>query len=190
MIEFFNYLNAIQPLSPEATSALLKVVRVKELRRGQVMLRDGEVCDKLTFVVKGLLKLYFETGTKEVVIRLAKENNFLLSAQSYYLQSGSDFSIRAIEDCIVLNIVINDLQFLLSRNPELYIHLLAIAQQQVAAFEQQIAMLLLPARERFERLSKEEPWLTEGSRITDKLLAAYIGVRANTVCVWRKGKRL
>jgi CRP-like cAMP-binding protein len=39
----------------------------KELRRGQVWLQEGAECDRICFVMRGLLKLYFDEGDREVI---------------------------------------------------------------------------------------------------------------------------
>ena len=190
MIEFFQHLNSLHPLSPEATSGLLKVIRAKELRRGQVWLQEGAVCDKLTFVVKGLLKLYFETGTKELIVQFAIENEFILSAHSYLSRKPSAYSIRSIEQTVVVYLLSSDWDHLLAKHPELISHYLMTASKQVKKMEEHLSLLLLPPKDRFEKLLDNGSWLIDGRRVTDKLLAAYLGVRATTVCEWRKGKRL
>ncbi len=187
MIEFFNYLNSLNLLSAEATAALVNVVRVRELRKGQVWLHEGAVCDKLTFVLKGLLKLYFDDGTKEMILHFARPNEIMLSAQSYFEQTASRYSIRAVEQSVVVYIPLNELQQLVSRFPELSLHLLLIAQRQVRAHEYHTGLLMVSPRERFVRIRKDHPWMVNGKCITDRLLAGYLGVGANTVCHWRKG---
>ncbi len=186
MIEFFQYLNSIHPLSAEATSALLKIVRAKELRRGQVWLQEGAVCDKLTFVLKGMLKLYFESDTKELVLQIAKENDWVLSVESYIDKTPSTYSIRSIEPSVVVYVQQSEWQYIQDRFPELQFHMKAIGEWQIRSFEQHAVLLLLPPRERFEKLILTHSWLADGKRITDRLLAAYLGVGANAVCLWRK----
>lgn len=186
MIEFFNYLNALHPLSAEATAALMKVIRMKELRRGQVWLQEGAVCDKMTFVVKGLMELYFEVGSKEVVIDFSKENTFCLSAESYFNKSLSAYSIRTIEPTIIIYINSLELNALIEKFPELHHHFKSIAEKQVSVIEYHCGLLMLAPRERYEKLAYDHAWMVDGRRITDRLLAAYLGVGANAVCTWRK----
>jgi CRP-like cAMP-binding protein len=187
MIEFFNYLNSLHSLSAEATAALMKVIRAKELRRGQIWLQEGAVCDKFTFVVKGLMKLYFETGSKEVILSFARENEVLLSAESYFEKKSSHYTIRCIEQTVVVYILNNDLHALLEKFTELNIQMMAMGQMQVASLESHTALLMLPARQRFEQTQIINPWMVDRNRLTDKLLAGYLGVGADAICNWRKG---
>ncbi len=186
MIEFFHHLNALYPLSAEAQAALMKVIRAKELRKGQVWLQEGAVCDKLTFVIKGLTKLYFETGSKEVILHFARGGEFCLSAQSYFDQRPSRYIIRAAEPTVVISIAYNEMQQLIERYHELNVHLKLIAQKQAELLEEHLAMLLLPPRERYENLKEQYLWM-EG-RLTDRLLAAFIGVTPNCISYYRNGR--
>ena len=171
MLEFFSHLNSLHPLSAEATTALMKVIRPKELRRGQVWLQEGAVCDKLTFIIKGLVKLYFEAGSKEVVLSIARENECILSAQSYFEQLSSSYSIRSVEQSVIVFILRNDLLHLVSKYPELNSHLKVIAHQQAIQHEYHSGLLMLAPRERFEKLATNCTGMIDGRRIRDRLLA-------------------
>lgn len=188
MIEFFSHLNSLHPLSAEATAALMKVIRAKELRKGQVWLQEGNICDKLTFVVKGLMKLYFEPGHKELVIEFSKSNDFCVSADSYFNKKPSRYSIRSIEPTVILYFTEAEIQHLSERFPELNIHLKRVAEQRVASLEYHNGLLMLQPKERYEKLAIDKEWMVNGSLLTDRLLAAYLGVGANAVCQWRKNE--
>ncbi len=186
MIEFFQYLNSLHPLSPEAAGDLMKVIRAKELRRGQVWLQEGAVCDKMTFVVKGLMKLYFETGSKEVALNFVKGNELMISAQSYFEHAPSRYIIRSVEQTVVIYIMRNDIQNVLEKHHELHLHLLLIAQLQIADLEYHTGLLMLSRKERFEKLKADRTWMTDGRMLSDKMLAGYLGMTANCLCGFKK----
>ncbi|MEO8172547.1 MAG: cyclic nucleotide-binding domain-containing protein [Sediminibacterium sp.] len=186
MIEFFNYLNSLHSLSSEATAALLKVMRAKELRRGQVWLQEGAVCDKFSFVVKGLMKQYFETGSKEVIICFARENEIIFSVQSYFKNTPSPHTIRAVEQSVVVYVLRSEFEHLMERHGELMRHYVLMVQERACQMEQHVGVLLLPSKERYESLAAASPWMVEG-RLTDRMLYGYLGVGCNGLGRWRKG---
>ncbi|MDB5231649.1 MAG: Crp/Fnr family transcriptional regulator [Chitinophagaceae bacterium] len=188
MLSFFQYLNSIYPLLPEVQAALLNSVRQKELRKGQVWLQQGAVCDKLTFIEKGMAKLYFESGSKEVVLWYNKESDIILSVQSYFNQSPSEFSIRAVEPCTIFYIHYTDMNHLLQKYAELNINARVILQRYYALSEIHVGLLLQPPRTRFDAIAKIYPWMVDGSRITDKMLAAYMGVTPACISYYRNGR--
>ena len=188
MLEFFNYLNSLNPLSPQAESALLKVIRAKELRKGQVWLQEGAVCDKLTFVIKGLVKLYFENNDKELVISFAREKEWIVSAKSYFLKLPSDHIIRTIEPTVLLYITEPDVQQLLEHYPEFGIYFRTVFEQQYYLSELHVALMLMPPIIRFQQIEKIFPWMVNGSTIHDKDLAAFLGL--TPVCISKYRNRV
>jgi CRP-like cAMP-binding protein len=187
MIEFINYLNSIHGLSAEVQAALIKILRAKELRRGQVFLREDEVCDKFAFVVKGLMKVYFETGAKEVIVSFARENEIVLSAQSYFKGKGSGYTIRAIEQSVVVYVLKTELDGLVGRFPELNRHLISIYQDLLSEYH--TGLLLLQPKKRLGKLVEDTSWMLEDSRITDRLIAGYLGIGFNSLSRYRRERR-
>ena len=186
MLSFFSALNAIHPLLPETQAALMKSMQVKELRRGQVWLQEGAVCDKITFVVKGLLKLYFESGAKEVVMQFAKEDDWMVAANSYFEREPSHYTIRCVEPSFIIYFTKTDFDQLLERHIELNILFKLIAEKQMRQYEAHTALLMLSLRERYENLLTQNSWMVCSGRITDRLLAAYLGMTANSLCGIKK----
>jgi CRP-like cAMP-binding protein len=71
---------------------------VKKLRRKQLLLKEGEVCQHKIFVTKGLLRTYRlkDDGT-EYIMRFAPENTWTTDYDSYNNQTPSKFNIEALE---------------------------------------------------------------------------------------------
>lgn len=190
MLSFFAYLNGICLLAPEAQAALLNRLREKDLRKGQVWLQEGAVCDKLGFIEKGLVKVYFESGSKEVAAWFHRENDILLCAQSYFNQSPSPFSIRAVEPCKLYYVRHQDLLHLLEKYVALNVHVREILQRYYSLSEAHVGLLLCPPRERLQRIGRLFPWMADQSRLTDRMLAAYIGVTPACVSYYRTGRKM
>jgi CRP-like cAMP-binding protein len=187
MLAFLHYLQSIHPLNPELQAALLACVRYKSLRKGQVWLQEGAVCDKLAFIEKGVVKIYFESGPKEVALWFVRENELAICAQSFFEQRPASFAIRAVEPTQLYYLMHSDLQRVLQLHPALNLHLRLILQHYLARSESHTELLLCSARERFERIQQLHPWMADKSRLTDKMLAAYLGITPAAVCVYRRG---
>ena len=185
MVELINYFNSIRPLSDEATAGLLRVMKAKELRRGQVWLQEGAVCDKMTFVVKGLMKLYFEVGSKEVVLEVAKSNEWIFASHSYLLKCPSSHIIRSVERSAIVYLSHIEINELVEKLPELNFHFRTVLQRKMAEFEYHVGLLLLPPRERFNKLLIDNKWIVDGKSITDRLLAGYLGIGANVLSAYK-----
>lgn len=189
MLAFLHYLQSIHPLSPELQAALLACVRSKSLRKGQVWVQEGAVCDKLGFIEKGLVKIYFESGQKEVALWFVRENELAICARSFFEQHPASFAIRAVEPTQLYYLLYQDLQRVLKLHPALNLHMRVILQHYFTQSELHTELLLCGARERFERVQQLHPWMGDKSRLTDKMLAAYLGITPAAVCGYRKGMR-
>jgi len=188
VIEFIRYLNSLHTLSPELQAALLKALRQKELRKGQVWLQEGAVCDKFAFIERGLAKICFEAGLKELVLGYALENEPVLSVASYVSQTPSAFSIRAVEALCIVYISHAELQQLLSKYPEFNIHLRLVLQAAAASLETHLALLMMSSRLRYEKTVDLYPWMVHGKRFTDRMLAAWLGITPNCLSKYKSGE--
>lgn len=188
MLEFFGFLNSLYPLSDEAQAAVMKVMKEKKLRKGQHVLREGETCQYLTFIMRGLLKVYFDNGQKEVALWYNKEMDAVLSVQSFYTQTPSQLSIKCEEDCELLVVPYTEVENLYERYSVYNRHGRLILQHYYSLSEAHVRLLLQTPRQRYETIKIMYPWMVDGSRLTDKMLADYLGIYKTTLSRYRNGK--
>ncbi len=76
-----------------------------KVKKGTIILKEDQICDRAFFVCKGLLRSYTidETG-KEHIIQFASENWWIADRSSFYFNEPSYLSIDAIEDTEVIYI--------------------------------------------------------------------------------------
>jgi CRP-like cAMP-binding protein len=188
MIALFGFLNSLYPLPDEAQAAMMKVMTEKKLRKGQHLLKEGEVCKHLTFIKRGLLKVYFDRDGKEVALWYNKEMDAVLSVQSFYSQMPSELSIKCEEDCELFLVPYSEVENLYDRHPIYNRHGRLILQHYYSLSEAHVKLLLKTPRQRYEAIKIMYPWMVDGSRLTDKMLADYLGIYKTTLSRYRNGK--
>ena len=101
--KFNEYLVRTAGISEDVAKELYGTLQNKIFKKGDVLLRKGEVCKHSFFVEKGLLRSYMldETG-KEHIIQFAPENWFIVDRSSVYFNDPSESYIEAIEDTDVV----------------------------------------------------------------------------------------
>ena len=67
-----------------------------------VLLEEGKVADRLYFIRKGCLKLFFYNEGKDITFQIFLEGNFVASFDSLYKGTPSLFSLESIEPSEVL----------------------------------------------------------------------------------------
>jgi CRP-like cAMP-binding protein len=70
-----------------------------KVKKGAIILKENQICDKAFFVCKGLLRSYtVDKMGKEHIIQFASENWWIADRSSFYFDEPSDLFIDAIED--------------------------------------------------------------------------------------------
>lgn len=160
---------------------VLSAFTIRKVRRGEVLLRAGEVCQYCYFVAKGCIQVFVssDTGT-ETTRDFIFENNWLTDIYGFANQQPAQECFRAIEPSVVM--AIHRDQF-------------GRMQQQVPQFEQIYRQILelsyantvyrvntfiaLDALERVRWLMQHQPRIL--SRLSNKLVASYLGISPETL---------
>ena len=58
-MNFSDYLNNIVPLSKEAERELISSFHKVELKKGELLFRQNELCQKIYFIEKGIARVYY-----------------------------------------------------------------------------------------------------------------------------------
>lgn len=99
LADFFQLWEA---LPTEIMTALNDLAIPKTFSKGTYLLRSGQYCQQLFFVQEGLLKLSFDNGDKEFIMRFFEEGLLLTEMESLIRQQASTYDIIAIETSQVL----------------------------------------------------------------------------------------
>lgn len=188
MLSLLDFLNTVYPLGAETQALLGTMLKEQVINKGKYWLKEKTVCDKIAFIQKGLVRIFFETGSREVCLWYNRQNDVMLSAYSFFSQTASWFAIQAVEDTTVLYITYQQLQEVYGRFKDFNINGRKILEHYYSLSEMHVKLLLEPTAKRIEMVARLYPWLLEDERITDKMLAAYMGVSHEYWCRY-KGKR-
>ncbi|UOQ70387.1 Crp/Fnr family transcriptional regulator [Hymenobacter cellulosilyticus] len=104
MIEpFRNYLTSKAAFTAAELEQMEAGATVKKLKRRDFLLRQGDVCRDMAFVVSGSLRLYrTDEQAQEHILRFAIENWWITDAESFRTGLPAKGAIDALEDTQVL----------------------------------------------------------------------------------------
>ncbi len=115
---FEKYLSKRLLLSSEELKLLESRSSQKKIAKRGLLLREGEVCNKIFFVTDGMLRLYrTDPSGAEFTLRFAIENSWLSDRESYLTGNASASNISAIENSEVLCWSKNDFRSILAEVP-------------------------------------------------------------------------
>jgi CRP/FNR family transcriptional regulator, anaerobic regulatory protein len=104
--------------SEESIDYLAKTTKHWKIPKREFLLQAGEVCENLYFIKSGLLRCYYLKGDAEVSTWFLRENDMVVSVDSFYDQVPSYEYIQALEDCELISIGFYELEELFQTYPE------------------------------------------------------------------------
>lgn len=157
----------------------------KTLQKNEFLLREGSVEKNLYWIESGALKVTYQSGNTEHIIRLGYKNTFINSLSSFFQQQPSEFhiiairksNIKIIPQTTIVNLAQNNPQLLLAYN---YLLQTLITQQ----MEREIDLLIDTPNERYQRVLTRSPQLFQ--EVPLKYIAAYLRMTPETLSRLRK----
>jgi len=167
--------NAFGEVDEDAFAAFTEPWTEVQIKRRQVLTRQGETEKYLYLVLDGVQRAYYTHGEKEVTLIFSYAGSFAGVIDSFFLQRPSAFCMEAITAGHCLRIHYNDIQRLMQehRSIETWVRM-GITQVLSDTLRRHIEILSFTAEEKFITLLKRSPHVL--NLIPHKYLASYIGV--------------
>lgn len=155
---------------------VLSVFLPVSAKRGELILKQGETCKYVYFVVSGCLQVYvydkeFNETTRDIVI----EDNWCSELLSFGSGAPATENIRAVETCSLLAINRQSFQAMMETVPQFDKVYKQVLEASYANSVYRInAFVSLSALDRIKWLMEYRPTLM--SRLSGKLIASYLGI--------------
>jgi CRP-like cAMP-binding protein len=129
-LDFFKRVSLFQGLDEEQIKTVMTLMTLSEIKKGEMITREGEHGDSLFVLLKGeveiskslvLAAMSDEGSTREkALIRLNEKQYAFFGEMALFLENPErSASIRAIQPCILAVIQKKDLVKSLSKNPQI-----------------------------------------------------------------------
>jgi CRP-like cAMP-binding protein len=147
----------------------------KKVKKKEFLLKAGEINEKLFFVKKGLLRVYLDYEGKEINTWFVKEDEFILSVNSFHNNIPSQETIQALEDSEVLSINKNSYNLLLKHNHKLALFAINELYAKLCEYQDQCQSLrFMNAEKKYEYLVKDKRDII--NRLSQKHIASFLGI--------------
>lgn len=174
-----------QKLDDNEWKAFSEKLKVKEFKKGQYLIREGQVEQTLFFLNTGAARSYFINEGKELTFDFVFEGEFVTAYYSFLTRTPSQFNIELLEDTVVVTISHKSLYELYDRyhNIERFGRL-AAEYQFTKRVKKEIEMISLSGEERYDLLVKNRPDVI--LNVAGKDIASYLGIRPESLSRIRK----
>jgi CRP-like cAMP-binding protein len=175
MTELEPYLRSYMGVPEEDMHTLVSYFHPATLEKGEYFLKQGRICDKLSFHRSGLLRVYAPYGEKEVTQWISYTGNFITDLGGLVFDQPSKFNMRALTHCELFTISKRDysnLSRVIPRWPALE---RALITHCFGFLETRIfALLSMSGEERYQYLQDQNPDLF--NQVPLKYLASMMGM--------------
>lgn len=180
-----NFISRFVKFSEEEWQAHIALLQKRTIRKGDFLLKSGDVCNHVTFLNRGYVRMYHMVGEEEQTINFAFEGNYITDYPSFISRQPSMDNIVAMEDLEVLMLEYNDLQRAYDLYPVWQKFGRMIAEYMlVFVVDRNKSFLLLSPEERYLKLMKDRPKVI--SNVPLKYIASYLGVTPEALSRIRK----
>ncbi|SEO82941.1 cAMP-binding domain of CRP or a regulatory subunit of cAMP-dependent protein kinases [Mucilaginibacter sp. OK283] len=171
-----RYIQKKVKISDEDLQFILSHFKPRTVKKKEILLHEGDLSNRMYFVVKGCLRIYFikDVGT-EVTRRIIFENDASSSMVSFITQNRSKEYIEAVMDSELLYMDRKDFYHLVETLPiweKFYRHQLEYAY--VINTNRLMSFITNDATERYLLLLKENPEIIK--RLPNRLVANYLNI--------------
>lgn len=180
-------LESYAPISENSWQLIDSIVEFQSVKKGELLLRNGEVAKEIYFICEGALRAFItdsagNTYNKNIFL----EGDFAGSKASLLQQTPSNFEIEALEDSILININYKKYKELIFKNDDLKNFYISYLQNHwvIEKEQREISLVMENATERYLKLLSKHPDISE--RIALHHIASHLGITPTQLSRIRK----
>ncbi|HMK06097.1 MAG TPA: Crp/Fnr family transcriptional regulator [Flavobacterium sp.] len=183
---FADYIRQIiaDPSLESGVENILAAFRLLPLKKNDFLVQEGAVCPYFCYIESGILQ-HFIVLDEEKTTYLALRNSVTSSLNSFLFEKPSRKSIKAISDCKLWVINLNDFKGLINNNKAFSQFYYNVIEKQICLIDDyRIDLLTLTPEERYKKLLANDPALLQ--EVPLHYLASFLGISSRHMSRIRK----
>ncbi|MCW3464821.1 Crp/Fnr family transcriptional regulator [Chitinophaga nivalis] len=177
MVAIFS---TIGPLTDAFLQDISQMMEPVYIPKKTQWLSNGKICRQALFLEEGLLYSSYEETKYTATTWFMKENEFVISVESFLRQKPSTETITALEDCVAAGLSYEHLKQLLTRHPcfqHIYTHL--IEHYYIQSEKRAFNLRKREATDRYKFLLQHHAEIIQ--RVPLSLIASYLCINLETL---------
>jgi CRP/FNR family transcriptional regulator, anaerobic regulatory protein len=180
-----NIVKSIVRLNKAEEDAFLSILEVKKMKKNELLLREGQVCNFVIFIHTGCLRYFYMKDGEEITGQFFIENDWYTDLDSFIRLKPSEQSIQVLENttCFVIN---------KRKLEQLYVDFpvferfgrIMTEQGFLGLYNANRVATLLTSEERYLAFIKNQPSIVQ--RVPQHYIASYLGLKPQSLSRIRK----
>ena len=167
-------------MTHEELDILESVLMPMKFAKGEKILSEGQTCEHIYWIVKGLARQFYFKNGKELTEYMATENTIMMSIESLFKEKPSMQIIQALEPTIIYALPKKDLEAVAMRSVNIQILYRKILEESLIISQQHADMLRFEsAQDRYQKLVKNSPQLVLRAPLV--YIASYLQMTPETL---------
>lgn len=167
-------------MTHEELDMLESILVAKRYAKNEKILSEGEVCENIYWIVKGLVRQFYYKNGKELTEYMATENNICMCIESLFLEQPTNLQIMAIEPTILYCLPKAKLEAVAMKSVNIQILYRKILEESLILSQIHADMLRFEsALDRYQKLVKRSPQLVLRAPLV--YIASYLQMTPETL---------
>lgn len=115
---FKSFLVDSHSLAEDCLDELCQRVVFKTVKKGELILFEGQVCDNIFFIIQGFCFSYRVWEGKEYILNFFKEKTFVVIFHSFFLRQSSFLNLKVSENTTLAILKYSDFVYLFDQYAE------------------------------------------------------------------------
>lgn len=167
-------------MTHEELDVLESVLVPMKFTKGEMILREGDTCTNIYWVVKGLVRQFYYKNGKELTEHMATENNMVMCIESLFKEEPTRLQIMTLEPTLVYALPRTLLEQVAMKSVNIQILYRKILEESLIQSQIHADMLRFEtAQDRYAKLVKLQPQLVLRAPLV--YIASYLQMTPETL---------
>jgi CRP/FNR family transcriptional regulator, anaerobic regulatory protein len=183
--QIIKSIQSLVPLNNDEEKAFLQILEVKSFKKKEFLLQEGQICNKVTFINSGCMRLFYNVEGVENTIQFFFGDSWYTDYASFLTGRRTIENMQALQVCEVIQFKKEELYKLYNQFPIFDRVGRVMAENAFLSLSQLNQMLTNEEPElRYLNLLKQRPELVQ--QIPQHYIASYLGIKPESLSRIRK----
>jgi CRP/FNR family transcriptional regulator, anaerobic regulatory protein len=183
--QILQSIKSIVPLNTSEEEAFTKILDIKTLKKKEFLLRQGQICNKISFINSGCMRLFYEIEGVENTVQFFFADRWYTDYESFLTGQPTIENLQVLENCEVVQFKKSDLYQLYTTHPVFERVGRILAENAFLSLSKLNKMLTNEEpQQRYLSLLSQRPEVVKN--IPQHYIASYLGIKPESLSRIRK----